>query len=95
MFKKLFTENREQTKKDYLTKSYDEKSIKELDKRKKNGSVVYIQYKDKRSRSGISGGDVLGFDSKGVIVKSRFNPDEKITIPYDDIKYADIIKGGK
>jgi len=94
MFKKLFTENRELIKNTYLTKSYDEKSIKELDKRKKNGSVVYIQYNDKKSRSGISGGKVLGFDSKGVVVKSRFNPDEKITISYDDITSADIIKGG-
>ena len=86
-FKELFTESREDAKKQYLSKSFDKKSI---DKLTKNGKT-YIQYNEPKSRKKVAGGTVIDVTNNGVIVEDPFGSDS-VEISFDRITSADNVK---
>lgn len=82
-FRELFlNENRAETKKAFLTHSYDEEDIQALMKKGK----VYIQYKEPKSRSGLSGGNVKFISKEGVTIDSKFGGTKEV--PFDSISLA-------
>jgi len=89
MFKELFTESREDIKRKYLTPNFNYEYLKEL---KTKPGRLYIQYKDSRARSGLSSGNVIKLDKKGVVIDSNRFGETNIEIPYKDITFATNIK---
>ncbi len=88
---KIVTESRDKLKAAYLNKSYSIKDVeKKLKEAKAKKARAYIQYTDKRSRSGLGSGDVIKIESGKVWVTSRFGSDMKIDV--SDISMLDIVK---
>ena len=92
MFKEFFTESREKLKQAYLKSTYTLDDVEKLYKKaNKNGSSAkaYIQFSDRRSRSGITGGNVIGFKNGKVLAKTNFG--DVAEVDPSEITFADII----
>ncbi len=91
MFKELFTESREQTKQQYLKRKYDFNTLKPMFKKNKPSNLL-IQYKDNRSRTGISSGYVKEMNKLGVVIERNSFGETDIDVPYEEITWADNVK---
>ena len=92
MFKEFFAESREKLKQAYLKSRYTLGDIEELYKKaNKSGSTAkaYIQFPDRRSRSGITGGDVVGIKNGKVLAKTNYGDISEVDP--SKISFADII----
>ena len=94
ILEKIDEGSREQAKKAYLTPKYDIKDVEAKIKKAKSGGTgrAYIQYADKKSRSGISGGHPIEINKGKVVVANPYG-DGTVEVDPKDISMLDIIKG--